>query len=264
MSHPPQLTGDTSQPTVDITVHRSLEAAGVAAAAVALATIRSAVRERGQARIILASAPSQEPLLRHLVSAADLPWDKVQVFHMDEYVGLPAGAPQSFASWLTHQLGGIQPLRFEALRPDEDPRAELERYAALLEAGPIDLTCMGIGVNGHLAFNEPDRCRFDDPESLQLTDLDLASRHQQVAEGLFVTLDEVPDRAITLTVPALLRCRQAVLCAFGTAKAAAVERMLTGPVAESCPASAIRTHPSVQVHLDTAAATALEPQLSSR
>lgn len=261
---PEPTVGPTPEATVDVMVHRSLEDAGAAAAATASAAIRHAIAQRGHARIILASAPSQEPLLQHLVGDPDLPWDRVHVFHMDEYVGLPAGAPQSFATWLADQLSSVQPSRFEALRPDENPKAELERYGALLAAGPIDLSCLGIGVNGHLAFNEPDRCRFDDPSPVQLTDLDRASRQQQVEEGLFEAIEDVPTRAMTLTVPTLLRGRQAVLCAFGAAKATAVRRMLTGPVSEDCPAAAMRLHPRAQVHLDVAAASLLNPQVSLR
>ncbi|GAA3778531.1 glucosamine-6-phosphate deaminase [Plantactinospora mayteni] len=240
-----------------VSIHASRHDAGAAAAADAAAAIRSAIEQRGEARVILAAAPSQEPLLDHLVREAGVPWERVHLFHMDEYVGLPSGAPQAFAGWLTRRLAALPILRFEALRPDPDPAAELRRYAELLAAGPIDLACLGVGVNGHLAFNEPGECRLDDPATLRLTDLHLASRQQQVDERLFATLADVPRQAITVTVPGLLNSTRAVLCAFGNAKAAGVRRMLTGPVDESCPASAIRTHPDAQVHLDAAAAALL-------
>lgn len=240
-----------------VSVHDSREAAGAVAAAEAATAIRNAIEARGEARVILASAPSQEPLLDHLVRHSDVPWERVRFFHMDEYIGLPPGAPQAFSSWLAGKLAALPFLRFEPLRPDPDPVAELRRYTELLAAAPIDLTCLGVGVNGHLAFNEPGECRLDDPEPLRITDLQTASRQQQVDEGLFATLDDVPRHAITVTVPGLLRGARAILCAFGTAKSAAVRRMLTGPVDETCPASAIRTHPDVQVYLDTAAAALL-------
>lgn len=240
-----------------VSIHDNRDDAGAAAAANAATVIRDAVDQRGEARVILAAAPSQEPLLDHLVRRNDVPWHRVRLFHMDEYIGLPPDAPQAFSRWLTRKLSVLPSVHFESLRPDPDPAAELQRYTQLLAAAPIDLVCLGVGVNGHLAFNEPGECRLDDPETLRITDLQTASRQQQVDEGLFQALDDVPRQAITVTVPGLMRGTRAILCAFGTAKAPAVRRMLTGAVDETCPASAIRTHPDVHVYLDTAAAALL-------
>jgi glucosamine-6-phosphate deaminase len=242
---------------LQISIHGSRHDAGAAAAVLAADTIRRAVERRGEARVILASAPSQEPLLDRLVQTADVPWSQMSLFHMDEYIGLPPDAPQAFSAWLARKLSAVPGACLEALRPDPDPQAEARRYTALLTSGPIDLVCLGVGVNGHLAFNEPDACRLDDPATMRITVLQPASRQQQVDEGLFASLDEVPQRAITVTVPGLLRGAQAILCAFGQAKAAGVHRMLNGPIDESCPASAIRTHPDARVYLDPEAAALL-------
>lgn len=238
-------------------VHDTPDEAGAAAASAAEAAIERAIRERGRARVVLAAAPSQAPLLHHL-SRRPLPWDRIEFLHMDEYVGLEAQAPQRFASWLRDQLAEVPRLRLEAIVPEPDADAECRRYAALLAADAVDLVCLGLGVNGHLAFNEPDQCDLDDPVAVRRIALDLISRQQQVDEGLFLGLDDVPVEALTLTVPALLSARTVVLCALGSAKAAAAARMLTAPVSAACPGTAIRTHGDAQVHLDRAAAGALE------
>ena len=136
---------------ITVRVHDSDEAAGVAAGVEAAGIIRTEIARQGRARVVFASAPSQEMFLRTLTTEPDLDWKLVRAFHMDSYIGLPDGAPQSFARWLTERL----PARLEPIVPGDDPEAEARRYAALLTAEPIDLVCLGIGVNGHLAFNEP-------------------------------------------------------------------------------------------------------------
>lgn len=229
---------------------------GRKAAEFAAGAIRQAVEERGACTVMLAAAPSQAPLLDALVALPDVPWQKVTLFHMDDYVGLPADAPQLFARWLLDRLGGLPVAQFHALDSQAvDPRAEAERYGDLLEAvAPFDVTFLGVGVNGHLAFNEPGDADFDDPRAVRLVDLEVASRQQQVDEGLFPHLDAVPSQALTVTIPMLLRSRTCLLSALGQAKAQAVRDMLTGPIGPHCPASVVRTHPDLHVYLDSAAA----------
>ena len=227
--------------------------AGVAAAA----SIAAATRRQGSARVIFASAPSQEAMLAELISAADIDWAKVQAFHMDEYVGLPAQHPQAFGQWLEERLASVDIGSFERIDPSEDPAREARRYAALIAAGPVDVVCMGIGVNGHIAFNEPDATRFDDPDRVRVVELDAESRKQQVDDGLFPGIDDVPTEAVTLTVPALLAAREVVVTVLGERKAPAVSAALAGPVGPHCPASAIRSHRSARVFLDRAAAARL-------
>jgi glucosamine-6-phosphate deaminase len=231
-------------------------AAGAAAARVAAAALRTAIAEHGAARLLLASAPSQESMLAALVAADSVDWSRVHAFHMDEYVGLPVAHPLSFGQWLADRLATVPLGRFDRICPGADPAAEITRYAGLLPAGGFDLTCLGIGMNGHLAFNEPG-ARFDDPEPVRLVGLDQESRRQQGHEGLFDTLDDVPTHAVTLTVPAVLRARTVVATVLGSHKAEAVADAVEGPLDPACPGSALRTHPAVSMHLDPAAAAKL-------
>ena len=241
---------------VEIHVAEDPESAGRAAADVAAAALGQALDERGRARLLLASAPSQEPMLSALLATDAVDWSKVEVFHMDEYVDLPEEHPQSFGRWLQRRLTSAPLGRFERIRPGTVPATEMARYARLLESDELDVTCLGIGMNGHIAFNEPG-ARFDDPSPLRLVELDELSRRQQVEEGLFETLADVPTNAVTLTIPSLLRARTLVATVVGDHKADAVAAAVEGPLDPSCPASALRTHPRVSLHLDTAAAARL-------
>jgi glucosamine-6-phosphate deaminase len=243
---------------IPVRVEADPSRAGAAAAEAAAAAIRAAIDTRGEARIQLASAPSQEELLAALVADESVDWSRVHAFHIDEYVGLPDGSPHSFGRWLCDRLSGVDLAAFHQMRPGTDPVAEARRYVDLLARGPIDLACLGIGVNGHIAFNEPGAATFDDRLDLRVVTLDGASRRQQVDEDLFGSVSEVPRQALTLTVPALLRAGTVVVTVHGRHKAAAVAAALTGPVGPACPASAVRTHPAASWYLDAAAASLLD------
>lgn len=225
--------------------------AGRISAEAAAAVLDAAIAERGSARLVLASAPSQEAMLAELVALGP-DWHRIEILHMDEYVGIDPAAPQSFGAWLQDRLPAQATLH--RMRSTAPPEQEVQRYSDLVAAGPIDLVCAGIGVNGHLAFNEPSDTDFDDPRSVRPVVLDRPSRQQQVDEGLFADLLEVPRTAITMTVPALLSAGTMVLTVLGAQKAAAVARALLEDVSTSCPASAIRTHPRATVVLDVEAA----------
>lgn len=235
---------------------------GRAAAADASRALREAIRTRGRARVIFASAPSQESMLAALAEDSAIDWSRVDAFHMDEYIGLAGDDPRSFGQWLHDRLPASATANLERIQPSGDADLEAARYAALLTAAPIDLTCMGIGVNGHIAFNEPGDTHFDDPARVRVITLDQVSRQQQVDEGLFDHVDDVPTTAVTLTVPALLAARTIVVTVQGSSKAHAVAAALTGPLDPSCPASAIGTHPQVSVHVDRAAVRQLPTQRS--
>lgn len=232
---------------------------GAAAGREAARILRAAVTARGRARVLFASAPSQEEMLATLVSDSKIDWDRVDAFHMDEYVGLPQGSPHAFGAWLEKRLDAADGVRLERMTPGSEPAREAARYTALVRSARMDLVCMGIGVNGHIAFNEPGAGRLDDPETVRLVGLDDTSRRQQVQEGLFPTLEDVPTHALTLTVPALLNTAAVVVTVHGAHKAVAVAASLEGPVDARCPASAIRTHPAVSVYVDAAAAGRLTP-----
>lgn len=242
-----------------VEIHSNRAAMGVAAAGRASAILRQAIAENGCARIVLASAPSQDELLASLTSSPDIDWSKVTIFHMDEYVGLPADHPASFRNYQSrHVLSRVHPAAFHGLRGEDlDPFAECHRYARLLAQAPIDLVCMGIGENGHIAFNDPPFADFHDKPSVKVVVLDEACRQQQVNDRCFPDLDSVPRRAITLTCPALMAGKAIVCVVPGPRKAVAVGSTLYDPVSTDCPATILRSHPDAVLYLDSASASLL-------
>ena len=232
---------------------------GQAAADEAAGVIRRAVIERGEANVILATGNSQLTFLAALRETPGVPWDAVNVFHMDEYINLPPGHPASFPAFLRrHILDAVQPKAFYPVpSATTDVDAACRAYEALLRGHPADLCAMGFGENGHLAFNDPPYADFDDPVWVKPVKLDERSRRQQVGEGHFRSLDEMPTHAITLTIPALLAARR-VLCIVPEArKAEAVERCLLGPITEACPGSILRQTPHAHLFLDADSAARL-------
>lgn len=226
------------------------EALGEAAAHDIAAALIRRLETRPEVRMIFASAPSQEATLRRLAAHPGIDWPRVTAFHMDEYLGLDAGAPQRFGNWLREVLLDRVPIgTAHLIDPGGDPRATAEAYARLLAAAPIDLTCMGIGVNGHLAFNDPP-ADLDDPSPVKIVELDEVSRRQQVDDECFASLEAVPHRAITLTIPALLSAEEIFCMVPGARKRAAVTAALHGPIGGLLPASALRTHPRCTVYVD--------------
>lgn len=216
--------------------------------------------------VIFAAAPSQNEFLETLVAAKGIDWSRVTAFHMDEYVGLPGSAPQGFGRWLRDRI-------FDKVRPKtvhyldgmaKDAEQECARYAALLQASPPDITCMGIGENGHLAFNDPPVADFKDPKKVKVIPLDLASRQQQVNDGCFDRLDAVPKTAMTLTIPALLSAPSIFCMVPGPRKAPAVKRTLEGSVATDCPATILREHDSAVLFLDKDSASLADTALAGR
>lgn len=233
-----------------VRVYQDREALGVAAARDVGDALARRLASQPRARVIFASAPSQETTLRHLARHPGIDWARVTAFHMDEYLGLAPDAPQRFGTWLRRVLFDHVPVgTVHLIDPGEDPQAAADRYAALLAAAPVDLVCLGIGVNGHIAFNDPP-ADFDDPALVKVVTLDQASRAQQVDDGCFATLAEVPRRAVTLTISALLSGAELFCLVPGAAKKRAVTEALHGPVTGLVPASALRTHPRCSVYLD--------------
>lgn len=238
-----------------VMTYRNRTAAGEAAGLAAAAAIRKALARQAQARVMFAAAPSQTVLLATLRSASGIEWSRVSVFDMDEYIGLRPDAPQRFGRFLTDNLfRAVTPGNVHLLQPEPDPQAECDRYTELLSEAPIDVVCLGIGENGHLAFNDPPTADFQDPNLVSVVKLTDASRTQQVSDGLFDTLQAVPSRAITVTIPTLLRGREIICTAIGRRKRRAVHDALTGPIDAICPASILRTHPACALYLDAAAA----------
>jgi glucosamine-6-phosphate deaminase len=232
---------------------------GQAAAAAAALHLQRLLRRADRVRVAFAAAPSQEEFLAALALQPGIRWDRVVAFHLDEYVGLPPGAPQRFAHWLAPRVWDRLPLR-AAHRIDgsaEDPAAEAARYEALLRRQRLHLCCLGIGENGHVAFNDPPVADFRDPQLVKVVELDERCRAQQVHDGAFPDLGTVPRRAITLTIPALVGAAHLVVVVPGSAKAEAVRDALLGPVEARCPASVLREHPGAALFLDRGAAALL-------
>jgi glucosamine-6-phosphate deaminase len=234
-------------------------ALGAAAAALVADAIRGACGTRGEARVIFACAPSQNEFLAALIRQP-IVWANVTVFHMDEYVGLRAEHPQSFRHFLrTHLLEHIAaPRAVHLIHAENDPLHEAARYGKLLAEKPIDVVCLGIGENGHLAFNDPPVADFRDPQRVKVVELDDACRQQQVNDGCFPTFAAVPTHALTLTIPTLVGARQVSCVVPGERKAQAVSDTLHGPISPACPASVLRQHANAVLHIDDAAAALLE------
>ena len=233
---------------------------GRAAADAAAKIIRAAIAENGEARVIFACAPSQNEFLAALLTH-EIDWPRVTLFHMDEYVGLPAQHPASFRYFLrSHLLSKIPaPKIFHGIAAEtQPPEKEGARYTALLLEAPIDLVCMGIGENGHIAFNDPPVADFKDKHLIKVVELDHICRQQQVNDGCFPTLADVPTHALTLTIPALMRPRFLSCVVPGPRKAQAVRETLRGAVSTACPATILRTHPRATLYIDDAAAGLLE------
>ena len=245
---------------LNVYVYESRPKMGQAAAWVIAAEIRRAIQERGRAVVILASAPSQNEFLANLAEAPDIDWSRVIAFHLDEYLGMDDQAPQSFRRFLIDRLVNRVPLgQFNGLRGEApDGAAEAKRYAELLEQNPPDFAVLGIGENGHLAFIDPPFCDFNDPEPVKVVQLDEICRNQQVNDGAFATLDEVPRDALSLTIPTLMARPKLFAIAPGPAKRQAIKNAVEGPISTSCPASILRTHPNAHLFIDVVAAEYLE------
>lgn len=242
-----------------VRIYRTRDEMARAAAAAAAGSLGAAIAARGEARVMFASAPSQVEFLHALADARTLDWSRVTAFQLDEYLDFPSQAPQAFGQFLREHL-------FDRTRPRKvwfldgtarDAAAEIARYERLLREAKLDLGCVGVGENGHLAFNEPDSTDFDDPALLRVVALTEESRRQQVHDGCFDALDAVPTRAMTLTVPAIVAARTIVCIVPGPTKREALSRMVRGAVSVTCPASVLQRHADATVFADVEAASAL-------
>jgi glucosamine-6-phosphate deaminase len=243
-----------------VEIHPDRAALGRSAARAAANSIADTITQRGKARVIFACAPSQNEFLAELVrpleNGAAIDWRRVTVFHMDEYVGLTADRPESFRYYLQrHLLDHVPVSQFHPLLAEHvDPLRACADYSALLSEAPIDLICLGIGENGHIAFNDPPVADFQDGLLVKVVELDEACRRQQVNDGCFPCLADVPPLALTLTIPVFRQARRLSVQVPGARKADAVAASLRGPVTTACPASILRTHRAATLHLDAGSA----------
>jgi glucosamine-6-phosphate deaminase len=244
---------------LNVYVYDSRPKMGAAAAAIVAAEIRGLVAARGRAVGIFASAPSQNEFLAALVEAPGIDWSRVVVFHLDEYLGMDDRAPQSFRGFLIDRLVSKLTLsEFHGLRGEaEDGAVESERYSELLAANPPDFAVLGIGENGHLAFIDPPFCDFDDPQRVKMVELDDVCRAQQVNDGAFATIDDVPRNALSLTIPTIMARPRLFAIVPGPAKRQAIKNTIEGPVATTCPASILRRHPDAHLFIDSDSASLL-------
>jgi glucosamine-6-phosphate deaminase len=232
---------------------------GKAAAAQAATAIRSAIASRGQARVVAASAASQFEFLEALTATPGIDWKLVTLFHLDEYIGLPMTHPASFCKFLQDRLiskTGI--VNYHLLDGSQDPTEVIRSAGKALTSSPIDVAFLGIGENGHIAFNDPP-ADFETEEPYIVVALDHACRTQQVAEGWFENLDAVPKQAVSMSVRQVLKAREILAVVPGPRKAAAIKACFDGPISPIAPSSVLRNHPNATVYLDLQSSALLSP-----
>jgi glucosamine-6-phosphate deaminase len=244
---------------MDIVIIPDKRELGKAAGAVGADLIRQAIESRGIANIIVATGASQFEVLEQLVQAPNVAWHEVVAFHLDEYIGLPITHPASFRAFLWQRFVSRLPLPLRAFHyvdADPDPRAECRRLGELIKRHPIDVAFVGIGENGHLAFNDPP-ADFTTEDPYLVVNLDDACRSQQLGEGWFPTFDDVPRQAISMSVRQIMKSRSIICTVPDERKAAAAQAALEGDVTPNVPASILQQHERATIYLDQAAASKL-------
>jgi glucosamine-6-phosphate deaminase len=251
-------THKTLNTSMDIRIANTRKDLGEEAGTDIAEAIRTRLEKQPHLRMVFAAAPSQREMLQTLVDQPGIDWHRITAFHMDEYIGLPPKAPQSFGMWLHAAIFGCVPFaKVHLIQPGNDLEATCRNYADKLLEAPIDLVLLGIGANGHLAFNDPP-ADLEDPLSVKVVTLDDACRQQQVDDECFDSFDEVPQKAVSLTVPMLLRGDRLFCCVPGASKSKAVRGMVYDPISGDCPASALRKHPRCRVYLDRDSSSELD------
>lgn len=232
---------------------------GEGAAKEAADRICALLAEKEEINMIFAAAPSQNAFLESLIADERIDWSRINAFHMDEYIGLPADAPQGFGNFLRARIFERVPFKqvYYINGAAEDLDAECARYTALLTEHPTDIVCMGIGENGHIAFNDPHVAEFNDPKWVKVVSLDQMCRQQQVNDKCFETIDQVPTHALTLTIPTLMRPEWVFCIVPYTGKANAVKATVEGEICEQCPASILRKKEKSCLYLDADSASKL-------
>jgi glucosamine-6-phosphate deaminase len=253
------LAGQFRAGELNVYVYESRPKMGEAAAAAVASELRRLIAERGRAAAVFASAPSQNEFLAGLAAAEGIDWPRVTGFHLDEYLGMDARAPQSFRRFLVERLVSKVPMaEFHGLRGEaEDGDAEAARYARLLAEDPPAFAVLGVGENGHLAFIDPPFCDFRDPSAVKVVELDEVCRNQQVNDGAFEKIEDVPRRALSLTIPTIMAAPKLFAIVPGPAKRDAIKAAVEGPVETSCPASILRRHGDAHLFIDRDSASLL-------
>ena len=225
---------------------------GRVAAADFAAVVKELLQTKDTIRIIFAAAPSQDDFLAAAVADKSIDFSSVDAFHMDEYIGLDKDAPQGFGNFLRDRIFAKRTFHSVHYLDGQNPDSEAacESYAAMLNEKPIDIVCMGIGENGHIAFNDPPVADFNDPKTVKVVKLDEVCRMQQVHDGCFRSIDEVPTHALSLTVPALMAAKYRFCVVPAPTKANAAKAMLNDAIDEHCPCTILRRTPGSILYLD--------------
>jgi glucosamine-6-phosphate deaminase len=245
--------------SMNIEIYYDVKTMGEEAATFVAGKLISAIREKGRARLILATGASQFTFLDAFKRIDGINWSAVDVYHLDEYAGLSANHPASFRKYLKERIiDQVNPAKMHYINGDAVPiEMEIKRYSDLLEGTEIDIACIGIGENGHIAFNDPPVADFNDPFLIKKVELDRECRMQQVGEGWFSGLDKVPTHALSLTIPAIMNARTISCVVPDKRKANAVKNALEGPVTTECPASILQKHQDCHMFLDIPSASKL-------
>ncbi len=241
-----------------IEVYENGDEMGKAAAISVAGLLQKAISEKGFANLVLATGASQFSFLEHL-QMQKIDWEKITVFHLDEYRGMPVTHPASFRKYLKERiLDKVQPKKIYYLEGDAaDVEAAVSKYEALLKIHPVDVACIGIGENGHIAFNDPPVADFNDPKLVKVVELDEACRKQQLGEGWFPAFDDVPTHALSLTIPAILNCKHISCVVPDERKAEAVFNTINAEISTACPATILRMHADTILFLDKNSASKL-------
>lgn len=259
------MNTELKKDNLNVKIYDTRKQMGEKAAEEAAAYLKSLLSKQEQVNIIFAAAPSQNEFLESLSVTPGIKWSRINALHMDEYIGLDKDAPQGFGNFLKERIFDKVP--FKSVHylngQDPDPIHACQVYEKVLSEFPVDIVFMGIGENGHIAFNDPHVANFNDTKRVKIADLDDRCRHQQVNDGCFKHINEVPTHALTLTVPALLKAARIFCIVPAQTKAWAVKETLTGKISEHCPASVLRTHPHATLYVDNDSA-ALFLQSSNR
>ena len=243
---------------IQIHQFKSTSDMGTAAGSFAAEFLRERISQQGQVRMVMATGTSQYEMLNHLVKETAIEWQNLTVFHLDEYLGIPDTHPASFRKYLRERFADRLPLKiFHYVRGDSsDPLQECQRLNSLINEGKIDLALIGIGENGHLAFNDPP-ADFTTIEPYIVVDLDQSCRMQQVGEGWFSSLEEVPTQAISMSINQIMDCELIVCTVPDKRKAIPVKQAVQGPITPNCPASILQNHPACHLFLDNDSASLL-------
>lgn len=236
---------------------------GKAAAEDIAKCIKNMLLKKDEINIVFAAAPSQNDMLYHLCEYDDIEWERINAYHMDEYIGLDPKAPQCFSNFLKKYIFDLKPFKsVNCINAGaKSAEEEAKRYTELLKKNPVDIVCMGIGENGHIAFNDPHEADFKDPQMVKVVGLDDVCRMQQVNDGCFEKIDDVPKYALTLTIPTLMSAEYNFCVVPAKTKANAVKRTVFGKINEECPATALRKKDNAILYCDKDSSSLIKDEI---